>query len=154
MYVEMLEACDQDYAGLIADYCKNTAGVFHAAVAEYGEISKQGTVEGTIVGVSARRIDDWWGDDEFEACATVENTGLVNTEFDLVLYSSRGKHIDTEPDTYEVNLAVGEQTKICVGTDNIYPSISDLGRTYTLVLRVDDYTKDFQETDRESRRTP
>ena len=65
-------------------------------------------IAGEIISVSARRIDDWIGDDEFEACVTFRNNGTINTEYDLQLFSEKGKLIDTEPDSYEINLKVGE----------------------------------------------
>ncbi len=83
-----------------------------------------------------------------------KNNGVVNTEHDLILYSENGDQIDTEPDTYEVNLKVGDNTHICVGTDGIWPSISDLGSTYSIVLRVDDYHTGFREVDHYTGNTP
>ncbi|HRF98672.1 MAG TPA: hypothetical protein PLZ51_25865, partial [Aggregatilineales bacterium] len=44
--------------------------------------------------VQAHQIDDWLGDDEFEACVVFTNTGLAQGEFDVKLYSADGTFID------------------------------------------------------------
>ncbi|NEO29814.1 MAG: hypothetical protein F6K36_05055 [Symploca sp. SIO3C6] len=137
---DMYAICERDYSGSNVSYCKAIADYYYRAVANFGEvfITLDGRkVSGEIVTVNARRIDDWLGDDEFEACVTFKNNGTVNTEYDLELYSQSGSLIDREPDTYEVNVQVGYSAQTCVGTDGIYPSISDLGNQYKIILRVD-----------------
>lgn len=137
---DMYAICESGSSGMSVADCKTLADYYYGAVSNFGEVFitlDNRNISGEIVSVNARRVDDWWGDDEFEACVTFRNNGDVNTEYDLQLYSANGTLIDTEPDTYEVNLAVGESTEECVGTDGIYPSISDLGSQYKVVLRVD-----------------
>ena len=137
---DMYAICDSGSSGLSVADCKELADYYYGTVSNFGEVFitlNNRDISGEIVSVNARRIDDWWGDDEFEACVTFRNNGDINTEYDLQLYSADGSLIDTEPDTYEINLAVGESAEECVGTDNIYPSISDLGSQYKIVLRVD-----------------
>ena len=142
----MRAICTGKHSGLQLKTCLKTAEYYHDLVSDQGEMfinMDNHTAGGKVLSVRAKRIHDWLGDDEFEACVTFKNTGTFNTEYDLQLYNSRGKHIDTEPDTYEVNLKVGKVTKLCVGTEGIYPSISDIGKRYKLVLRVDVPQKDF-----------
>lgn len=154
LYAELLKACERDYSEPFLSYCESVASLFHDAVSNFGEISKRGVINGQILQVNHRRIRHWWGDDEFEACVTFTNNGMVNTEYDLVLYASTGRQIDTEPDTYEVNVKVGEQARLCVGTNGIYPSIRDLGRRYSIALRVDAPNTGFQEVTRFEGATP
>jgi hypothetical protein len=87
-----------------------------------------------IISVNSRKIDDWLGDDEFEACVTFANTGNAEGEFDVKLYSADGTFIDEEPDGYWKDLAAGYQTEICVGTDGIYESLGDLNGAYTVTV--------------------
>ncbi|MEM9214451.1 MAG: phospholipase A2 [Cyanobacteria bacterium P01_F01_bin.150] len=137
---DMYTICESGSSGLSVDACKTLADYYHGSVANLGEVFivlDGRSISGEIVSVDAKRVDDWWGDDEFEACVTFKNNGDINTEYDLQLYSANGSLIDTEPDTYEINLVVGETARECVGTDGIYPSISDLGGQYKIVLRVD-----------------
>lgn len=136
----MYGICEQHYSGSQVSSCKTIADYYYRTVANFGEVfitldNRQ--ISGEIVSVSAQRISDWLGDDEFEACITFRNNGDISTEYDLQLYSTNGTLIDTEPDTYEVNLKVGESTQECVGTNWISPSIRDLGNQYKIVLRVD-----------------
>lgn len=135
---DMYTICEQ--RGGNVDTCKEIADYYYRTVSNFGEvfITLDGrNVSGEIVSVSTRRIDDFWGDDEFEACLTFKNNGAINTEYDLQLFSADGTLIDTEPDASEVNLRVGESAQECVGTDGIFASISDLGSEYKVVLRVD-----------------
>ncbi|MBT9317925.1 hypothetical protein [Leptothoe spongobia] len=137
---DMHTICEQNYSGGQVGPCKAIADYYYRTVTNFGEVFitlDNRNISGEIVSVNARRIDGWWGDDEFEACVTFKNNGDINTEYDLQLYSASGTLIDTEPDTYEVNLQVGESTQECVGTNWISPSISDLGSQYKIVLRVD-----------------
>lgn len=137
---DMYAICQKKYSGSDVSSCKAVADYYYRAVTNFGEIfvTLEGrNISGKIVSVKAKRIDDWFGDDEFEACVTFKNDGDVNTEYDLELYAKDGSFIDREPDTYEVNVKVGESAKRCVGTDGIYPSISDLGKRYRIQLRVD-----------------
>ena len=87
-----------------------------------------------ILNVNSRKIGDWLGDDEFEACVTFANTGSAEGEFDVKLYSANGTFIDEEPDGYWNDLAAGYQTEICVGTDGIYESLGDLGGGYIVTV--------------------
>ncbi|MEM9804219.1 MAG: hypothetical protein AAF959_02980 [Cyanobacteria bacterium P01_D01_bin.56] len=101
----MYTICEQ--RGGRVDACKAVADYYYRAVANFGEvfITLDGrNISGEIVSVNARRINDWWGDDEFEACVTFKNDGAISTEYDLQLYSTNGTLIDTEPDSYEINL--------------------------------------------------
>ena len=135
---DMYSICEQ--RGGNVDGCKAVADYYYRTVSRFGEvfITLDGhNISGEIVSVNARRIDDFFGDDEFEACVTFRNNGTINTEYDLQLFSVDGELIDTEPDASEVNLRVGESAQECVGTNGIFASISDLGTKYKIVLRVD-----------------
>lgn len=137
---EMYRICDSKYFNESLKKCKVSADYYFQIVSNFGEIfiNLEGQkITGKIISVSALRINDWLGDDEFEACITFKNTGTINTEYDLQLLSETGKVIDTEPDGYEINLKVGETKKECLGTNGIYESISDLGKKYKIVLRID-----------------
>ncbi|WP_353572040.1 hypothetical protein [Candidatus Albibeggiatoa sp. nov. BB20] len=149
----LIASC-QSYPSLLQGYCEQVAFLYHDAVSQFGETSKTGIVSGEILQVNARRIDSFWGDDEFEACVTFRNNGVVNTEYDLILYSKNGDLIDNEPDFYEINVKVGDTATECVGTSGIYPSISDLGSTYSIVLRVDHPKYDLIEVDQKLGNTP
>jgi hypothetical protein len=103
----------------------------------YGRIIAQQTIlvpnpDADILSVSHRKIDDWWGDDEMEACVTFRNSGTQGGEFDVRLYSSSNSKLDEEPDTYWEDVGAGDRETICVGTDGIWPSISDVGSRYTV----------------------
>lgn len=98
-----------------------------------GELNTVGP-NAQIVSVNSRKIGDWLGDDEFEACVTFANTGNAEGEFDVKLYSANGVFIDQEPDGYWEDLAAGYQTEICVGTDGIYESLGDLDGGYTVTV--------------------
>jgi hypothetical protein len=137
---DMYEICSDRYSGLSKTFCKSLADYYYRAVSNFGEvfITLDGRkISGQILSVQAKRIDDWWGDDEFKACVTFQNDGDINTEYDLELYSSKDKLITRKPKLYEVNVDVGEKEKLCISTNGIYASISDLGSQYKIVLRVD-----------------
>jgi len=84
--------------------------------------------------VTTYKIDDWWGDDEFEACVTFTNTGRAQGEFDVKLFGEDGTFIDEEPDGYWLDVDAGTQVEICVGTNYIWESWSDLGDSFTVVV--------------------
>lgn len=106
--------------------------------------------QGEIQEVAARRINNTFSDDEFEACVTVANVGEVLGEFRVELYASDGTLIDKEPDLSWRNVATGAETEICVGTEFKFPSISDLGSSFTVVVT----DQHLGEMDRTSRSTP
>ena len=76
--------------------------------------------------VEVMRIDDTLSDDELQVCVTVQNDGNIDTEWDLVLLGKGDSIVDTEPDAYERNIAIGKTDKECVTTNNIPKSVSDL----------------------------
>lgn len=143
-YRDLLAACDQlnrEMAGqwiasTVYGHCQRTAYLYYKAVSEFGAMAKTGTVAGKITNVRHRRIKDWLGDDEFEACVAFQNTGTINAEYRVLLYSSRNTLIDTEPDTYWQDIRTGGVSTICVGTDGIWPSITDLGLNYRVELHA------------------
>ncbi len=120
--------------------CKRQADYATWAVSSLGESSVSGSIYSLKVqNVSVKRIDDWWGDDELSVCVTVKNDSNLNTEWDLVLLKKNGGIADTEPDTYERNIAVGATDTECVTTNNDPSvSVSDLGNPAKVVVRVDD----------------
>ncbi len=64
-YTDLLLACEADFDSFMLDYCKNVAGAFFSGVSTFGEMAKKGVVDGEIISVTDKRIDDWLGDDEF-----------------------------------------------------------------------------------------
>jgi hypothetical protein len=121
--------------------CKRQADYAVWAVSTLGESSVSGSIYSLKVqNVRVKRIDDWWGDDELSVCVTVKNDGNLNTEWDLVLLKKNGEIADTEPDSYERNIAVGAADTECVTTNNDSSvSVSDLGNPAKVVVRFDDY---------------
>lgn len=120
--------------------CKAIATRMHAAVARYGDNAATNAFHQVVItSVKTTRIDDYLSDDEYKACVRVKNIGNVNTEFDVSLMSG-GRHVDTEPDLYETNLAVGETDTACVSTDWTgrwtWYDMDD--RPIYLVVRMDD----------------
>jgi hypothetical protein len=91
-----------------------------------------------VVKVEANRIKDRFSDDELKVCVTLRNDGNLATEWDLVLLDKKGGIVDTEPDTYERNIKVGQTDKECVSTRGTTSSISDLGTNAQVVIRIDD----------------
>lgn len=56
-------------------------------------------------------------DDEYEGCATVLNVGNVDTEFDVQLEPQLlSSVVDTEPDTYAMDLPVASDAEVCLDT--------------------------------------
>lgn len=121
-------------AAAVYTSCSKQAQLYYLAVSELGYIAKEGSFDGKITQVEASRIYDWLGDDEFKACVTFFNNGTINGEYRIVLYGSSGQKIDTEPDSYWKDVITGESSIICVGTEWIYESISDIGNTFTVEL--------------------
>ncbi len=121
--------------------CKTQANYAVWAVSVFGESAVSGSIYSLKVqNVSVKRIDDWWGDDELSVCITVKNDGNLNTEWELVLLKKNGGIADTEPDTYEKNIAVNTTDTECVTTDyDSSVSVSDLGNPAKVAVRVDDY---------------
>ncbi|MEW6493438.1 MAG: hypothetical protein AB1589_13175 [Cyanobacteriota bacterium] len=120
--------------------CKRQADYAVWAVSKFGSSAVNGAIYSLKVqNVRVQRIDDWWGDDELSVCVTVKNDGNVNTEWDLVLLKKNGDIADTEPDTYERNIAIGSTDSQCVTTNNDPSvSVSDLGNPAKVAVRVDD----------------
>ncbi len=126
----------------LTEPCKRQADYAVWAVSTLGESSVSGAIYSLKVqNVKVKRIDDWWGDDELSVCVTVKNDGNLNTEWDLVLLKKNGEIADTEPDTYERNIAVGATDTECVTTNNDPSvSVSNLSNPAKVVVRVDDYS--------------
>jgi hypothetical protein len=128
-------------AGL-SEACKRQADWAVWAVSQFGENPLRATGQALyslkVVKVEAKRIYDRFSDDELEVCVTVRNDGNLATEWDLVLLDKKGGIVDTEPDTYERNIKVGQTDRECVSTRGTKSSISDLGSKAKLVVRIDD----------------
>jgi hypothetical protein len=124
----------------LASPCKRQADYAVWAVSKFGSSAVNDAIYSLKVqNVSVKRIDDWWGDDELSVCVTVKNDGHVNTEWDLVLLKKNGDIADTEPDTYERNIAIGATDTECVTTDDDPSvSVSNLGNPAKVIVRVDD----------------
>lgn len=122
--------------------CKRQADYAAWAVDQFGESAlrdaKQALYSIKVVKVEAKRIYDRFSDDELEVCVSVRNDGNLATEWDLVLLDKKGGIADTEPDTYERNIKVGQTDRECVGTRGTKSSISDLGSKAKVVVRIDD----------------
>ncbi|UKO98572.1 hypothetical protein [Nostoc sp. UHCC 0870] len=121
--------------------CKRQADYAYWAVSQFGEkaLGDQAIHSVKVVSVRANRIYDRWSDDELKVCVKVRNDGNLATEWDLVLLDKKGAIVDTEPDTYERNIKVGQTDEECVTTRGSRYSISDLGSNAQLVVRMDDY---------------
>ncbi|WP_414548259.1 hypothetical protein [Anabaena sp. CCY 0017] len=120
--------------------CKRQADYAYWAVSRLGEtaLGDQALHSLKVVGVRANRIYDRWSDDELKVCVKVRNDGNLGTEWDLVLLDKKGAIVDTEPDTYERNIKVGQTDEECVATRGSRYSISDLGTTAQVAVRMDD----------------
>jgi hypothetical protein len=122
--------------------CKRQADFAVWAVSQFGENPLRDTGQALysmkVVKVEANRIYDQFSDDELKVCVTVRNDGNLATEWDLVLLDKKGGIVDTEPDTYERNINVGQTDKECVSTRGTTSSISNLGANAKVVLRIDD----------------
>ena len=98
--------------------CQMHANVFTSFITStYGGMSYSGAPEGRILEVSRKRIDDFWTDDEVTYCATVHNPSAITQEYDLRLYTTTRRLVDTEPDTHEFNVQSGGRKRACVGTN-------------------------------------
>lgn len=128
-------------AGL-SEACRRQANWAVWGVSQFGESALRATGQTLyslkVVKVEANRIVDRFSDDELEVCVTVRNDGNLATEWDLVLLSQTGGIVDTEPDTHERNIKVGQTDRVCVGTRGTKSSISDLGSKAKILVRVDD----------------
>lgn len=119
--------------------CEKQANYAVWAVTTFGESSVVGAVHSLKVKkVEVMRIDDTFSDDELRVCVTVQNDGNIDTEWDLVLLGKGTSIVDTEPDVYERNIAIGKTDKECVTTNNIPQSVSDLRSPANVVVRLDD----------------
>ncbi len=121
--------------------CKRQADYAYWAVSQFGQkaLGEQAIHSLKVVGVRANRIYDRWSDDELKVCVKVRNDGNLATEWDLVLLDKKGAIVDTEPDTYERNIKVGQTDEECVSTRGSRYSISDLGANAKVVVRMDDH---------------
>jgi hypothetical protein len=121
--------------------CKRQADYAYWAVSQLGEkaLGNQAIHSLKVASVTANRIYDRWSDDELKVCVKVRNDGNLATEWDLVLLDKKGAIVDTEPDTYERNIKVGQTDEECVTTRGSRYSISDLGTNAQVVVRMDDY---------------
>ncbi|WP_066379012.1 hypothetical protein [Anabaena sp. CA = ATCC 33047] len=121
--------------------CKRQADYASWAVSQFGEkaLGNQAIHSLKVVSVRANRIYDRFSDDELKVCVKVRNDGNLATEWDLVLLNKTGAVVDTEPDTYERNIKVGETDEECVTTRGSRYSISDLGTNAQVAVRMDDY---------------
>ena len=121
--------------------CKRQADYAAWAVGRFGESAlqsaKQAVYSIKVVKVEATRINDRLNDDELKVCVSVLNDGNLATEWDLVLLNKKGRIVDTEPDTYERNIKVGQTDRECVSTRGTTSSISDLGSQARVVVRID-----------------
>ncbi|WP_420391725.1 PAN domain-containing protein [Acuticoccus sp.] len=138
MVSEMAAICNRQ-AWYNAPTCRFRAAIYEEAITStYGAASYRGAPQGNIITVQRKRINDTFSDDEVEYCVTVRNPSAITQEYDLRLYTSDNKLVDTEPDTHEFNVQAGGQARRCVGT-NFSPtwSISDLSRTVIIILRAD-----------------
>ncbi|MBF2078905.1 MAG: hypothetical protein IGR76_10405 [Synechococcales cyanobacterium T60_A2020_003] len=121
--------------------CKRQADYAYWAVSQFGEKvlkdANRAVYSVKVVDVKAKRIDDRWSDDELEVCVKVRNDSNLATEWDLVLLDKKGGIVDTEPDTYERNIKVGQTDQECVSTRGTTSSISDLGSQAKVVVRID-----------------
>lgn len=120
--------------GIFYNSCMMQAQLYYKAVSELGYIAKNGNYDGKIASVEVTRIDNFFSDDEFEACINFFNNGTINGEYRVLLYGNNGNHIDTEPDTYWKDVITSQSSIICVGTEWIYESISDVGPTFRVEL--------------------
>lgn len=142
---DMKHLCDTRHPkglfGVARGLCHWKAVLFYNAVAStWGALSYGGgEIGGKIVSHRAFVTRDLLSDDEVTACVVVENPTDRVLEYDVQMYSADGRLIDTEPDTYEVNVQSHGFHEFCVGT-NLSPlwSYRDVGRQYHIVVRLDD----------------
>lgn len=122
-------------------YCRFKARAMNAALRTTfgGYAYGHEQIGGQIVKVVSRRINSSIGDDEVEACVTVRNPTNRILEYDVEMYTWDMKRVDIEPDSNERNIAPGQQSVFCVGTNmGLRYSRRDLGGNFKIFVRVDD----------------
>lgn len=118
--------------------CRFHAGLYYMAInSTIGSVAYGGLPGGKIAAVRARRVNDWFSDDEFRVCVDVTNTTKVTQEYDIELHIADGTMVDREPDTYEKNVRSGETKEFCVGTNRTPWGINDLSDTVYVSVRAD-----------------
>ena len=140
-------------------WCYNHANTAYWAVAEFG--SDIGAIEGfdsiKVTRATIKKVKNTWSDDEIDINFTVKNDGNVNIEVDAVMMK-KGRYykdltkknglgdvasflsthtLDTEPDTYEKDLRVGQSYSDKLTTTGIWASQEDLGSYVYAYIRAD-----------------
>lgn len=119
--------------------CRFHAGLYYRAIDNtFGAVAFGGLPGGEITALRIEVIDDVITDDELTICVDVTNTTPSMQEYDVELHDDKGRRIDREPDTYEVNVRAGQAKEFCVGT-NYSPrwGISDLSDVVYVSVRAD-----------------
>jgi hypothetical protein len=151
------------FAPAMKAWCKSSALANYSMVAEFGADIGAATGFPSVKVTRARvyREDDYLSDDEIKVQFTVVNDGNVDIEVDAVMMKKgRGyRHLlnpgilsrvasalnsniaDTEPDTYEVDLASGRSWSDSVDTNGSWASQEDLDNPVNIFIRTDEWSK-------------